>query len=182
MFRVGALTVGERRELCLIKNISAGGMLIRAYSEIRVGAKVSIELKQGEPVMGTAQWADQDLVGIAFDEPIDVVPLIAQRLEGPRPRMPRIEVDCLATVRDGASVARTTAINISQGGLRVESVAELSVGAEVIVSLTGLAPLPALVKWRDGDCYGIAFHRLLSVTQIVAWLQARHDRRIALSA
>ena len=96
--------------------------------------------------------------------------------------MPRIEVDCLATVRDGASVARTTAINISQGGLRVESVAELSVGAEVIVSLTGLAPLPALVKWRDGDCYGIAFHRLLSVTQIVAWLQARHDRRIALSA
>ncbi len=182
LFRVGALTVGERRELCLIKNISAGGMLIRAYSEIRVGAKVSIELKQGEPVMGTAQWADQDSVGIAFDEPIDVVPLIAQRLEGPRPRMPRIEVDCLATVRDGASVARTTAINISQGGLRVESVAELSVGAEVIVSLTGLAPLPALVKWRDGDCYGIAFHRLLSVTQIVAWLQARHDRRIALSA
>jgi len=30
LFRVGSLMIGKRRELCLIKNISAGGMLIRA--------------------------------------------------------------------------------------------------------------------------------------------------------
>jgi len=182
LFRVGALTVGERRELCLIKNISAGGMLIRAYSAISAGARVSIELKQSEPVTGTAQWVDGDSVGIAFDQTIDVVSLISMRAEGPRPRMPRMEVDCLATIRDGANVLRTTALNISQGGLRVESIAELPVGAEVIVSLGGLAPEPAVVKWREGDCYGIAFNRVLSITQLVAWLQARPDRRTALSA
>jgi PilZ domain-containing protein len=182
LFRVGALTVDDRRELCLIKNISAGGMLIRAYSEIAVGAKVAIELKQGEPVTGTARWVDQDSVGIAFDEPIDVASLISLRVEGPQPRMPRIEIDCVATIRDGASLVRATATNVSQGGLCVESFAELAVGAEVIVSLTGLAPEPALVKWRDGNCYGIGFNRVLSISQLVAWLQARHDRRAALSA
>jgi len=34
LLRVGALMIGERRELCLIRNLSAGGMLIRAYSRI----------------------------------------------------------------------------------------------------------------------------------------------------
>ena len=182
LFRVGALTVGERRELCLIKNISAGGMLIRAYSAIPVSAHVSIELKQAEPVTGTVQWVDGDSVGVAFDEPIDVLSLISLRLEAPRPRMPRIQVDSLATIRDGADLLRTTAINISQGGLCVESRAELAIGVDVIVSLNGLAPEPAVVKWREGDCYGIAFNRVLSITQLVAWLQARNDRRTALSA
>jgi hypothetical protein len=182
LFRVGALTVGDRRELCLIKNISAGGMLIRAYSAIPAGAEVSIELKQAERVTGTARWVDGDSVGIAFDQPIDVLSLISMPAEGPRPRMPRIEVDCLATLRDGANMLRTTAVNISQGGVRVRSTAEIALGAEVILSLGGLAPEPGVVKWREGDCYGIAFNRVLSITQLVAWLQARSDRGTALPA
>ncbi|HUP67575.1 MAG TPA: PilZ domain-containing protein [Sphingomicrobium sp.] len=182
LFRVAALLIGDRRELCLIKNISAGGMLIRAYRPIPVGTELSIELKQAEPVAGTAQWVDQDSVGVAFDQPIDVLSLISRSAEGPQPRMPRIEVDCMATVREGANVVRTIALNISQGGVRVQSRADLPLGAEVVVTLAGLAPEPALVKWRDGDCYGLAFHRVLSITQLVAWLQARHARPAALSA
>ena len=176
LFRVGALTIGNRRELCLIKNISSGGMLIRIYSDVAVGTRLSIELKQGESVSGRAQWVNRDSVGVCFDEPIDVLSLISLRQEGPRPRMPRIEVDCFATIRDGATVARARAVNISQGGLQVRSSAELNPGVEVIVSLTELAPEPALVKWREGDLYGISFNRVLSITQLVAWLQARQQR------
>ena len=175
LFRVGALTVGERRELCLIKNISEGGMLIRAYSDIAVGTHLSVELKQGEVVSGVAQWVDKDSVGVCFDNPVEVVSLISLRQEAPQPRMPRIEVDCIANIRDGAIVTRTKAVNISQGGLQVRSPAELTVGAGVIVSLTGLAPEPAVVKWRDGDYYGLAFNGMLSITQLVAWLQARQQ-------
>jgi hypothetical protein len=32
LLRVGALVVDGRRELCLIRNVSAGGMMIRPYS------------------------------------------------------------------------------------------------------------------------------------------------------
>jgi hypothetical protein len=173
LYRVGALTIGERRELCLIKNVSAGGMLIRVYSDIPPGTRLSVELKQGEPVAGTARWADKDSVGVVFDAPIDVLSLISLRQEGPRPRMPRIEVGCTATIRDGATVIRTKAVNVSQGGLQIHSAVELAVGADVIVTLTGLAPEPALVIWRDGDCYGLAFNRVLAITQLVAWLQAQ---------
>ena len=181
LYRVGVLTVGDHRELCLIKNVSAGGMLIRAYSDVAVGTRLSVELKHGEALAGAAKWIEQDSVGIAFDAPIDVFSLISLPAEGPQPRMPRIEVDCTATVRDGSTVARTKAINISQGGLSVESRTELAVGTAVVVSLNGLAPEPAVVKWRDSDCYGIAFNRTLSVSQLVEWLQARHSRQAALT-
>lgn len=175
LFRVGALSIGDRRELCLIKNISAGGMLIRVYSNVAIGTKLSIELKHGESVAGQAQWVDSESVGVCFDEPIDVLSLISLREEGPRPRMPRIEVDCFATIRDGATVVRSRAVNISQGGLQIRSSAELGLRAEVMVSLSGLPSEPAVVKWRDGDTYGISFNRVLSITQLVAWLQARQE-------
>ena len=179
LFRVGALTIGDRRELCLIKNISTGGMLIRVYSDVAVGTRLAIELKHGESVAGQAQWVERESVGVCFDKPIDVISLLSLRQEGPRPRMPRIEVDCFATVRDGATVIRTKAVNISQGGLQVRSSAELDVRADVMVSLTGLPPEPAVVKWRDGEIYGISFNRLLSITQLVSWLQARQERTSA---
>ena len=37
LLRVGAIVVDGRRELCLIRNISAGGMMIRAYSDLAPG-------------------------------------------------------------------------------------------------------------------------------------------------
>lgn len=175
LYRVGTLTIGDRRELCLIKNVSAGGMLIRVYSDISPGTALSVELKQGEPITGTARWSDKESVGLVFDEPIDVVSLISLRVEGPRPRMPRIEVGCTAMVRDGATVIRAKAVNVSQGGLQVHSSVELALGAEVMVTLRGLAPEPAVVRWRDGECYGLAFNRVLAITQLVAWLQAQES-------
>ena len=74
LLRVGALMIGDRRELCLIRNISAGGMLIRAYSKIEAGTRLSIELKRGEPVEGVARWIKDECVGVSFDTPIDVLP------------------------------------------------------------------------------------------------------------
>ena len=177
LFRVGALTVGGRRELCLIKNISAGGMLIRAYSEIPVGTPLCIELKQGEPISGVARWVENESIGVSFDRPIDVVSLISISSKGPTPRMPRIEVDCAVTVRDGANMVRGRVSNISQGGLRIETSGELAVGAAVIVTLSGLAAEPAVVTWNADDCYGLAFNRVLSVTQLAAWLKTQQQDR-----
>src|SRR5690349_21487531 len=66
LFRVGSIIVGDRRELCLIKNVSAGGMLIRAYSKMVPGTPVAIEMKQGEIIEATVNWTKDDCVGIEF--------------------------------------------------------------------------------------------------------------------
>lgn len=179
LLRVGSLVIGERRELCLIRNISIGGMLIRVYSDIAPGTRVSIELKQGEPVDGTTLWKRDDLVGVSFDSPVDIVSLIATASNAPRPRMPRLEVRSTAWVREGATVHRTRTVNISQGGVRVEASEGLASGAQVAVTLPGLAPVQGVVCWNDGEACGITFNGVIPLPQLVAWVGAQQERQRA---
>ena len=177
LLRVGAMLVDGRRELCLVKNVSAGGMLIRPYSPITAGTPVTIELKHGETVSGVARWIEDGMVGIEFDQPIDVVALLTSSEDGQQPRMPRIELSCTAWVREDADIYRTRTINISQGGMCVEGDPRLRVDVDVIVSLAGLGPLAGLVKWKEGDRYGIGFNRVLAVNELMSFL--RQQQRFA---
>lgn len=176
LFRVGTVTIGERRELCLIKNVSEGGMLIRAYCTMEPGARISVELKRGEQVHGSVSWVRDNSVGIAFDERIDVVELLASSMDGPRPRMPRVEVSCLISIRQGANVFSVYARDISQGGMKVETDRELDLGADVVVTLPGMDPHAGLLRWREGRFYGITFNRLLALSEVVQWLHSQREQ------
>ena len=175
LFRVGSVQIGDRRELCLIKNISAGGMMVRAYCALEPNARVSVELKRGEQNPGMVSWVKEGSAGIEFDEPVDVVELLATSMDGPRPRMPRIEVRCIASVRHGSQVYGMRAHDISQGGLKVESTRDLAIGTEVLVTLPGLASQTGVIRWRDDRCYGITFSRLLALSELVEWLQQQRE-------
>ena len=175
LFRVGSITIGERRELCLIKNISAGGMMIRAYCAIPEGTALSVELKSGQPVTGRVSWTRDQNVGVAFDEPIDVIEILSATSQGPRPRMPRIEVGCVASLRDGANVYRLPVCDISQGGMKVRGDPLLEHGCDLSVSLPGFEPLPAALRWRHDGHMGISFNRLIPLAELVAWLQGMRE-------
>ena len=175
LFRVGSITIGDRRELCLIKNISAGGMMIRAYCAIAEGTALSIELKSGQPVSGCATWTRDQNVGVTFDDQIDVIEILSASADGPRPRMPHIEVDCIANVRDGANVYRMPVCDISQGGIKVRGDPLLEHGCDLSVLLPGLEPQPAALRWRQDGHLGISFNRLIPLAKLVGWLQDVRD-------
>ena len=175
LFRVGTIMVDDRRELCLIKNISAGGMMVRAYCDLKPGCNISVELKRGEQIQGTVSWVSDGSAGIEFDKQVDVVELLATSMEGPRPRMPRVEVRCIASVRQGSQVYGMRAHDISQGGLKVESNRDLEIGSDVVVTLPGLPTQTGVVRWREGRCYGITFNRLVALRDLVVWLQAQRE-------
>jgi hypothetical protein len=177
LLRVGSILVEGRRELCLIRNISAGGMMIRAYCNIPVDTRLSIELKQGDPVKGVVKWIEDDLTGVTFDEPIDVLMLLAPQGNAPRPRLPRIEVNCTAWVREDGDVVRTRVLNVSQGGVCVEARSSLTVGADVVITLPGLTPVAGVVKWSDGTAYGLSFNRALVLSELVGWLQEQQQEQ-----
>jgi len=176
LFRVGSLAIGERRELCLIKNISAGGMMIRAYDAIAEGTALSVELKCGQPIHGHVSWSSGTDLGVTFDDKIDVLGLLATSLEGPRPRMPRIEVDCHATVRDGATVLRVRVADISQGGVKICHEARIVPGSDVVVTIPEMAPQAGVLRWNDGGCSGVTFNALVPLPQLMNWLIARRDQ------
>lgn len=179
LYRVGSILIDDRRELCLIKNISAGGMMIRAYWPVSEGTVLSIELKCGQPISGRVSWVRDRDAGIAFDAPVDVVDILSASMEGPRPRMPRIEVSCFAFVREDGNCLRVRVRDISQGGVKIECASPLIPGSQLVITLPGLPPLPGVASWSNDGSAGISFNRLLPLQELVGWLQ---DQRPVLRA
>lgn len=170
LYRVGSILVDDRRELCLIKNISAGGMMVRLYCSVATETPVTVELKSGQPIRGKISWTMDQNAGIAFNQTIDVIDILSNSMEGPRPRMPRIETNCLATVREGANVIRAQACDISQGGVKIRTDAVFPQGSDVVVTLPGLDAQAGIACWCSNGYAGITFNRLLPLGELVAWL------------
>ena len=103
MLRVGKLTDNAGTEqLIKVKNMSAGGVMAIVARAPEVGEHVSIELSsQGIP--STVVWTRDDMVGLKFDGNVDLGELLAGRKprHGFRPRPPRLDIPCKASVRVG---------------------------------------------------------------------------------
>jgi len=175
ILRVGTLIADGRRELCLIRNISAGGVMAHAYSRLAEGQRVAIELQMNQRIEGEVNWIRGSNIGVAFDAPIDVEAMLngnAVLHNGWRPRLPRVEIDRMGGIRSGAVTHWVTALDISQGGLKVETDRLFADGEPVVVTLDGLRPIAGLVRWcHDGQC-GIGFNQVIPFRELMDWLRA----------
>jgi hypothetical protein len=175
ILRVGTLVVGGRRELCLIRNISAGGIMAHVYSRLTPGEPASVELKASQPVAGRVIWVRESNAGIQFDAPIEISELLANPAvldNGWRPRTPRVEIDRMATLRAGYRTYWVHTRDISQGGIKVEADEPPEPGAEIVIDLEGLGALCGVVRWSRGTGCGIAFNELIPFAELIAWLKS----------
>lgn len=176
ILRVGTIVVDGRRELCLIRNISAGGVMAHVYSQLNPGQPVSIELKTSQPVTGRVVWTRGGNAGVQFDASVDVAELltIPQGVDNAwRPRTPRVEIDRMATLRTGARTCWVHARDISQSGVKIETEADAApvAGESVVITLDGFRPLAGVVRWSaDGSC-GISFNGLIPFGDLIEWLK-----------
>ena len=174
ILRVGVLVIDGRRELCLIRNVSAGGLLAHVYSPVRPGQRVVVELKSNQQIEGEVEWVRDADAGIAFDVKVDISQLLANPAvleNGWRPRLPRVEIDRLATLRVGARTYWVHTRDVSQGGVKIETDQPLDTGTAVVITLENLRPLAATVRWQKGRACGIAFNDLLPFEELIAWLK-----------
>ena len=173
--RVGTVTVAGRRELCLIRNVSAGGLRAHIYSPVHVGDRVSVELKTNQQTSGSVSWVEDGVVGVAFDQEIDVEELLASQsaLDGNKPRMPRVEVDRLGELRIGARIYPINTCDMSQGGVRIEIDHPLQVGDDVVLTLEKFRPVPGVVRWYQEGQGGIAFNQVLPFHELMEWLRSQ---------
>jgi hypothetical protein len=175
ILRVGALIGAHGRELCLIRNISAGGLMAHVYSPHKLGDKVTVELKSHQQLAGTVVWVEESNVGIQFDELVDVAEMLSCQPplhKGWRPRLPRVEIDRLGTVRCGSRVHAVNTKDISQGGVKIEADSPLRQAEHVVVTLEKLRPIEGVVRWADGGCAGIAFNQVLPFQELMNWITA----------
>lgn len=173
--RVGTITIDGHRELCLIRNVSAGGLKAHIYSPLREGQAVSVELKTNQQTSGSVSWVQEGVAGITFDHEIDVEELLASQcgVDGLKPRMPRVEVDCLGELRIGSHVYPINTCDISQGGVRLEIDHPLRVGENVVLTLEKFHSVAGVVRWYQEGQGGIAFNQALPFHELIAWLRDR---------
>jgi hypothetical protein len=173
ILRVGAVVVGERRELCLVRNISAGGLMAIVYTPIEKGERLAIELKTDHAIPGTVTWTRDSTVGVAFDDKIDVAEVLSHAAmldNGWRPRMPRVPVDRMATLRAGARTYWVSTRDISQGGVKVEADQPIEIGGETVVTLENFRPITGVVRWRKDNVVGISFNQVIPFHELGRWL------------
>jgi hypothetical protein len=173
LLRVGSMTVDGRRQLCLVRNVSCGGMMVRTYSDFAPGTRMSIEFKHGESVVGTVRWVQDGNVGLMFDHAIDVLQLLDSAMSGPQPRMPRVEMGGIVWVREDAVTHRCQTMDISQGGIKIRSPKPLRLHGQAVVTLGGLPPIASVVSWGESDCYGIRFNQVLPLQTLIRWLKTQ---------
>jgi hypothetical protein len=173
ILRVGTVVVDGRRELCLVRNISAGGLMAMVCSSFEPDQRIAIELRTDQPIAGTVTWARDATIGVAFDGKVDIAEALSNAAladNGWRPRMPRVPVDRMATLRAGARTYWVSTRDISQGGVKVEADHPLEIGAETVVTLENFRPIPGVVRWRQDNVAGISFNQIVPFHELGRWL------------
>ena len=174
ILRVGTLIIGERTELCLIRNISAGGLMAEAGQPVTVGDAVTIELSS-QKIPGSIVWIRDGTVGVKFDQNIDLGELLAGRKprHGFRSRPPRLEVSCKASLRVDKTYYTVDVHDISLGGMKVEPIEEYCLGKKVVVVVESLRPVRGEIRWYSERKAGIVFDEPLSFEELAEWVGKR---------
>jgi len=175
MLRVGKLTTASgEQQLIRIKNLSAGGLMAFVVSPPAVGDLVGVELSSAT-IPARAVWTREDLVGLKFENNLDLGELLAGRKQrhGFRSRPPRLEIRCRASVKVGKLYYSVDVHDISLGGMKVEPIEEYCVGKKVVVVVESLRPVKGEVRWYSDRRAGIVFDKPLEFDELAEWVGKR---------
>ena len=173
---VAKLVTDTTQDFCRIKNISAGGMMGEAATlKADTGTQLYVELSSNQRIPGCVVWRRDNAIGIKFDQTVDLRELLANRRprHGFRPRPPRLEVTCGATVKIGNLYHQTEVRDISLGGMKVALSNWQCVGKPVIVTVESLRPIRGKIRWYKGNQAGIVFDKPLTFDELAEWMGKR---------
>ena len=177
VLRIGKIITATREDLCMIRNISDGGLMAHVYGPLAVGQPISVEIKNGHVLTGTVAWADGRNAGMQFDERIDLLQFLANEqfdlMKGRIPRNPRLRTDADVLVRRGAHYVRARVADISPGGACITEGDAFDAQDDVVMTIAGLPARAGTVRWRCDGHAGIGFHEPTPFDVLARWAAQR---------
>ncbi len=176
VFRVGRLIDREGDQICVIRNISSGGVMIEANRLPPSGARVFVETRSDRRIPATVRWVHEREAGVQFDEEIDVAAML--REERPsilrnQPRAPRFVRPGKVKVIGTVETIEGDIANISINGVGIHTPTRFALDEPVIVAIDGLGAARAVVRWwADGEI-GVRLQSPLSYRLLANWLDDR---------
>lgn len=165
------LLVGQVRHrgidaMCLVHDISPGGVMARFTTIPVVGEDVQISVRGMAAARANIRWVRGYKAGLAFDTPQDLSKVLGKE-DGKVARAPRFAVSLATqmTVRGERTVVEL--VDLSPGGAKLIVDGPLTPGTPVQLSLpTAPAPLPATICWCKDGRMGLRFTFPLSMTML----------------
>ena len=173
--RVAKMIAADSEQLLRVRNISAGGLMAEtAQTPPQIGENVMVELSS-QKIPSSVVWIREGTIGLKFDQNVDLGELLAGRKprHGFRPRPPRLDVACKASIRVGKVYYTVDVHDISLGGMKVEPIEEYCVGKDVIVVVESLRPIRGQVRWFADRRAGIVFDKELEFEELAEWVGKR---------
>jgi hypothetical protein len=174
LLQLAKLQSAVGNQLVRVQNLSAGGLMAIVPVPPAVGEAVGVEFS-AQRIPATVVWTRDDYVGLKFDQNVDLGELLAGRKprHGFRPRPPRLDIACKASIRIGSVYYNVDVRDVSLGGMKVEPIEQYCVGKKVIVVVESLRPIKGEVRWYNERLAGIVFDDALTFSELSEWVGKR---------
>lgn len=176
ILRAAKLLTETGEYLCVLRDVSSGGLRLRLFHPLTLPPSLKIELTGGEQYRLDLAWQDGEQAGCQFtDGPVDTDRLLEEA--GPFPKRSirlRLHQPLAVTLHSDGSAVEAELHDISQFGAALSCAERLAVGQQFELDAPGLGQLTARVRWRRGALYGLVFeqsYRLDGLARLVARLQ-----------
>ena len=172
---VARLVTARGDQLCRVRNISSGGLMLETETRIAQGERVRIELRKLQAAEGTVVWTREHRAGVQFLTPVDVPCFLEgggdTALANHQPRSPRLLTECPVRARVHGRGHAGTLVDISQSGGKMWLDHSLAIGDTLELRIPGLDTRVAWVRWVRNDEVGVSFLDTLSFAELGSWLE-----------
>jgi hypothetical protein len=164
-----AKLVSESGEyLCIVRDISATGARLRLFHEPPPERHVFLELANGDRHVMERVWATDGHAGFRIAQPIDVNAFLVE--PSPYPKRPiRLRLQRPGTLSAGGTRYPVTLNDLSQKGARISVDCHLAVSQQITLDIPGLGTIPAKVRWRGQNAYGLVLERTFRLDELASF-------------
>ena len=147
--------------LCIVRDVSEGGVKLRLFHPLPPCDAFQIELSSRQSFEIQPVWTKGDLSGFSFASTVDVAEFISERSQFPK-RALRLELNAPAIVRTSAGAFSATICDLSREGARIETQVALALEQKVTLEAAHFTSRVGTIRWRKTPTYGVALQNLLS--------------------
>lgn len=166
LIRPAKLVADGREFLCVVRDVSDGGLKARLFAPLPEHRDLIIEFDNGDRHALRLVWQANELAGFVFAGAVDVDRLIATQLGDYNRRQPRLHIALEATLCTSGLRTPVLVRDISQRGASIECGGWLMIDELVRIECSALPTLHAKVRWRRPPRYGLAFEQIFQLPDL----------------
>lgn len=168
IIRSAKLVCESGEYLCIVRDISATGARLRLFHEPPPEKHVFLELSNGDRHVMERVWAADGHAGFRIAQPIDVNTFLVE--PSPFPKRPiRLRLQRPAAIIAGGVRHPAMLIDLSQKGARIGADVHLAVAQIITLEIAGLGSIPAKVRWRGKNGYGLVLEQTFRLDELASF-------------